>query len=166
MRLDLDAFDYMDPQPAISIGRAADKLQSKVKACPRKGTSELAASAVPITVVEKVAGLTSTVLDNTPPTESSGVENGRLTHLVCEPLMESAGTKEPGRNNSKALLSPPEILATVSCEKDPKGKSSFPVKNFVDSSASIKYDVVATDFVSSNEASVQVDNGRLITSSQ
>ncbi|KAJ6385805.1 hypothetical protein OIU77_028889 [Salix suchowensis] len=38
---------------------------------------------------------------------------------------------------------------------------SFPVKNFVDSSASIKYDVVATDFVSSNEASVQVDNGRL-----
>ncbi|KAG5238861.1 transcription factor TFIIIB component [Salix suchowensis] len=75
--------------------------------------------------------------------------------------MESAGTKEPGRNNSKALLSPPEILAIVSCEKDPKGKSSFPVKNFVDSSASIKYDVVVTDFVSSNEASVQVDNGRL-----
>ncbi|KAJ6719717.1 TRANSCRIPTION FACTOR TFIIIB COMPONENT B''-like protein [Salix purpurea] len=159
MRLDLDAFDYTDPQPAISIGRAADKLQSKVKACPRKGTSELAASAVP--VVEKVAGLTSTVLDNTPPTESSGAENGRLTHLVCEPLMESAGTKEPGRNNSKALLSPPEMLATVSCEKDPKGKSSFPVKNFFDSSASIKYDVVATNFISSNEAAVQVDNGRL-----
>ncbi|KAJ6355944.1 hypothetical protein OIU78_004129 [Salix suchowensis] len=102
MRLDLDAFDYTDPQPAISIGRAPDKLQSK-----------------------------------------------------------SAGTKEPGRNNSKAFLSPPEMLATVSCEKDPKGKSSFPVKNFVDSSASIKYDVVATDFVSSNEAAVQVDNGRL-----
>ncbi|KAF9673368.1 hypothetical protein SADUNF_Sadunf10G0016700 [Salix dunnii] len=138
MRLDLDAFDYMDPQPTISI------------ACPRKGTSELAVSAVP-----------NTVLDSTLPTESSGAENGILTHLVCEPLMESAGTKEPGRNNSNALLSPPEMLATVSCEKDPKGKSSFPVNNFVDSSASMKCDVMVTDFASSNEAAVQVDNGRL-----
>lgn len=161
MRLDLDAFDYMDPQPAISTGRAAGKLQSKVKARPRKGTSELAASAVPNTAVEKVAGLASTVLDNMLPVESSGVENGRLTDHVSEPNMESAGTKEPGRNNGQALLSPPEILATVFCQKDSKGKSSFPAQNFVDSSAFMKCNVVATDFSSPNEAAVQVDNGRL-----
>jgi len=142
-------------------GRAAGKLQSKVKARPRKGTSELAASAVPNTAVEKVAGLASTVLDNMLPVESSGVENGRLTDHVSEPNMESAGTKEPGRNNGQALLSPPEILATVFCQKDSKGKSSFPAQNFVDSSAFMKCNVVATDFSSPNEAAVQVDNGRL-----
>ncbi|KAJ6980966.1 hypothetical protein NC653_024370 [Populus alba x Populus x berolinensis] len=161
MRLDLDAFDYMDPQPAISTGRAAGKLQSKVKARPRKGTSELAASAVPNTAVETVAGLASTVLDNVLPVESSGVENGRLTDHVGEPNMESSGTKEPGRNNGQALLSPPEILATVFCQKDSKGKSSSPAQNFVDSSAFMKCNVVAPDFSSPIEAAVQVDNGRL-----
>uniref|UniRef100_A0A2K1YMI2 SANT domain-containing protein n=1 Tax=Populus trichocarpa TaxID=3694 RepID=A0A2K1YMI2_POPTR len=95
------------------------------------------------------------------PVESSGVENGRLTDHVSEPNMESAGTKEPGRNNGQALLSPPEILATVFCQKDSKGKSSFPAQNFVDSSAFMKCNVVATDFSSPNEAAVQVDNGRL-----
>ncbi|XP_011010994.1 PREDICTED: uncharacterized protein LOC105115711 isoform X2 [Populus euphratica] len=161
MRLDLDAFDYMDPQPAISTGRSAGKLQLKVKAWPRKGTSELAASAVPNTAVEKLAGLASTVLDNMLPVESCGVEHVRLTDHVGEPNMESAGTKEPGGNNGKALLSPPEILATVSCEKDSKGKSSFPTQKYVDFSAFMKCNVVATDFSSPNEAAVQVDSGRL-----
>ncbi|KAJ6431017.1 hypothetical protein OIU84_018510 [Salix udensis] len=74
----------------------------------------------------------------------------------------SAGKFQPkAKPRPKKVEFVPIPSITVSCEKDPKGKSSFPVKNFVDSSASIKYDVVATDFVSSNEAAVQVDNGRL-----
>ncbi|CAK7329662.1 unnamed protein product [Dovyalis caffra] len=157
MRLDLDAFDYMDPIPAISTGRAGGKFQPKAKAQPRKETSELVASAVLNTAVEKVAGLTSTVWDKMLPIESSGVEDGSLICPVDEPIMET--TKEPGRNN-REVLSPPEILATVSGEKDTKGKSIFPMRNSVDSSAFMKHDVVATDSVSPNEAAVQFDNGR------
>uniref|UniRef100_A0A2K2AZY5 Uncharacterized protein n=1 Tax=Populus trichocarpa TaxID=3694 RepID=A0A2K2AZY5_POPTR len=43
--------------------------------------------------------------------------HGRLTNPASEPVIKSVRTKEEGRNNGEALLSPLQILATVSSEK-------------------------------------------------
>ena len=57
------------------------------------------------------------------------------------------------RNNGEALLSPLQILATVSSEKEPKvAVSSFPMKNSVNSLAFMRCHVVATDSASPSRA--------------
>jgi len=40
-----------------------------------------------------------------------------ITNLAGEPVIKSVRTKEEGRNNREALLSPLQIFATVSSEK-------------------------------------------------
>jgi hypothetical protein len=43
--------------------------------------------------------------------------DGRLTNLAGEPVIKSVRTKEEGRNNGEALLSPLQFIAAVSSEK-------------------------------------------------
>ncbi|KAJ6897934.1 hypothetical protein NC652_024685 [Populus alba x Populus x berolinensis] len=120
MRLDLDAFDYMDPQPAVSTGRAAGKLQSKVKARPRKGTSELAASAVPNTAVE---------------TESGAFPGLETPGFLSPDVMESVMAPPPN-----VQLVPSETINIDGCSV-----AAFPSDNIVDSPHTHQGDFIPPD---------------------